>query len=477
MPEANEASNSKIHGKKIYIDRVPESSNCRLGGDPGSIIQQPPVVENLPTHNIGQSNNMISLRPKPFAAPVDASVPPASPSISQQQLKYQTGVVGNPRLMQQQDHHGPGGPVLNNAPPGASPDMMMNSYADNNINSAVSSLHHGKREGQDGQISPLSSLSKRSRLTSMGGHDGSSQHQQHIGPPHMDGGFNGLDSQWKNTLLQQHSLTRGIQYANTTGMQQKYPPQQMFEGGFNQDAGSMPFNVGQQQGIRYGGLKEEPVETERTELGRNKNDMQHMVVETEINHMDSQQQSRPQQRLPPQQIMRSSFPPQTTTWNSLGQPLETNISRKEDQFSKRKLVQSPRVSAGGLPQSPLSSKSGEFSSGSIGPQFGAGLSQKDKSAVTSVHAVGSLTSSANESMQRQQQHQAQMSVKRRTNSLPKTTPVMSGVGSPASVSNMGVPFNASSPSVGTPPLADQAMLERFSKIETLSVRYYVIHLN
>ncbi|GMJ08405.1 PHYTOCHROME-DEPENDENT LATE-FLOWERING [Hibiscus trionum] len=35
---------------------------------------------------------------------------------------------------------------------------------------------------------------------------------------------------------------------------------------------------------------------------------------------------------------------------------------------------------------------------------------------------------------------------------------------------MSVPLNASSPSVGTPSLGDQTMLERFSKIETVTMR-------
>jgi hypothetical protein len=47
---------------------------------------------------------------------------------------------------------------------------------------------------------------------------------------------------------------------------------------------------------------------------------------------------------------------------------------------------------------------------------------------------------------------------------------MSNVGSPASVSNISVPLNANSPSIGTPPMADQSMLERFAKIEMVTMR-------
>lgn len=384
----------------------------------------------------------------------------ALPIVSHQP-KYQLG-VGNPRMMQD---HGPG--LIPNAP-GASPsgqDMMI-SYA-NHMNSNVSSVQ-GKRENQDGQLSPMSSVNKRARLTSLGP---DAYQQQHMAA-HMDS-LQGSDSHWKATLLQQQSMARGIQYANT-GLN-KYP-QQVFEGGLNHEGGMTQFTVAQaaQQGMRN--AKEEPVDTERlekAELNQNNNEM-HML-EAERNHFELQQ-SRLQQRLPQHGVMRSSFP--QNPWNSLGQTLDNN-SRKEDQFPKRKPVQSPRVSAGVLPQSPLSSKSGEFSSGSMAPQLGPsatsalGSSHKEKMAVTSVPAVGgttSMTSSANDSMQRQ--HQAQLHSKRRSNSLPKTQ-AMSGVGSPASVSNISVPLNASSPPVGTPSLADPVMLDRFSKIEMVAGRYYV----
>lgn len=452
IPEITVTSNNKIHGKKVCIDGVPESSNCRsvdAGPIYGAVMHQN-MHDNLTAQNMGSSNLLAQRATKGFVP--DASV--ALPIISQQP-KYQLG-VGNPRTMQD---HGSG--LISNAP-GASPsgqDMMV-SYA-NHMNSNVSSVQ-GKRENQDGQLSPL--LNKRARLTSL---VPDAYQQQHVAP-NMDS-FQGSDSHWKATLLQQQSIARGINYANT-GMN-KYP-QQVFEGGLNQEGGMTQFTVAQ-QGMRN--AKEEPIETERLEkpeLNQTNNEM-HML-EAERNHIDLQQ-SRLQQRLPQHGLMRANFP--QTPWSSLGQPLDNN-SRKEDQFPKRKPVQSPRVSAGGLPQSPLSSKSGEFSSGSMN-QFGPvaasafGSSQKEKMAVTSGAAVGgttSMTSSASDAMQRQ--HQAQPSNKRRSNSLPKT-PAMSGVGSPASVSNMSVPLNASSPPVGTPPLADPVMLDRFSKIEIVAGRYNV----
>ncbi|KAL6564734.1 hypothetical protein OROMI_016184 [Orobanche minor] len=138
-----------------------------------------------------------------------------------------------------------------------------------------------------------------------------------------------------------------------------------------------------------------------------------------------------------EQVMSFTFP--QIPWNNLGQPLESN-ARKEDSYQKWKIVQSPRVSAGGIPQSPLSSKSEEFSSGSVGHQLGGAVTsgylppQKEK--VVNM----SMTSSAND------HHQAQLASKRRSNSAPKN-PAMSGVGSPASVSNMSMPINVGSPPV------------------------------
>ncbi|KAK6268285.1 hypothetical protein QUC31_012445 [Theobroma cacao] len=444
-PEVTVTSASKIHGKKVCTDRVPESSNGRLGEAgiiSGSLMPQQ-VQENLTSQN-NVSNNMLALRPKSFVQ--DSSVP-ALPMTSQSP-RYQMGVV-NARSMQD---HGSSSFVNPSTASPAGQDMTI-SYADS-INSGASLL--GKRENPDGPMSPLSGLNKRNRLNAVGP-DGIPQQQ--IGP-HMDG-LHGPDMTWKNMLLPQQAMARGIQYANV-GMQKH--PQQVFEGVVNQEAGAMPFAAGQ-QALRYG-AKEEPFDPDKldgSELNR----------ESDTNHLD-QQQTRLQPRLP-HGYVRPGFP--QTPWNNINQHVEKD-ARKDEQFQKRKSVQSPRLSGGALPQSPLSSKSGEFSSGSIGPHFGAvatttalGASQKEKAAVNSVPAVGgtpSLTSSANDSMQRQ--HQAQVAAKRRSNSLPKT-PAINAVGSPASVSNISVPLNASSPSVGTPPLADQSILERFSKIEIVTMRY------
>ncbi|KAJ7951479.1 Transcription factor SPT20-like [Quillaja saponaria] len=412
MQEVAVTSSNRIHGKKVCIDRVPESTNCRFG-DSGTISGLPMVSH---------------------------------------QSRYQMG-VGTPRSMQEH-----GSVSVFNAS-GASPaahDMMI-SHSDNANSSA--SLH-GKRDNQDGQMSPLSNFSKRARPASVGIEG---MQQQHVGSQ----GLQGSDMNWQNALLQQQVISRGMHYANPSV--QKFS-QQAFEGGLNQDTGALQFATGQ-QGMSYV-PKEEQFGTEKlngSELKRSKSEMQ---MEMETSHLDPQ--SRLQQRLPQHAVVRSNFP--QTPWNNLGQYMEKD-ARKEDQLQKRKSVQSPRLSAGAVAQSPLSSKSGEFSSGSVGLNFGTGATtpalgalQKEKTAITSVAAAGtpSLTSSANDSTLRQ--HNAQVAAKRRSNSLPKT-PGMSGVGSPVSVSNMSVPLNANSPSVGTPHLADQSMLERFSKIEMVTMRH------
>ncbi|XP_061949434.1 protein PHYTOCHROME-DEPENDENT LATE-FLOWERING [Populus nigra] len=433
-PEVTVTSNNRIHGKNVFINRVSESSNSRSGDSgiiSGNVIPQH-VQENQSTQNLGP-NNMLTLRARSFVP--DGNVPGLT--LVPQQQRYQIGI--SPRSMQDQ-----GSSLINVS--GASPSRQDMIVAYTNIINPGGSLH-GKRENQDAQSLPLSSFNKRARLTPAGP-DGIQQQQMGL---HMDS-LHESEMNWKNSLLQQQAMTRGIQYANS-GIQ-KYP-HQMLEGVVHQNAAATSFSAGQPC-MRLG-LKEEQLETEKPDvLGQGKNDRQ--MMEAEAGHLHTQQ-LQVQQRLP-QHLMRSNFP--QGGWNNLSQDC-----RKEEPHQKRKLAQSPRLSTG-LAHSPLSSKSGELSSGSAEPHFGAtvalGSSQRDKS----MAAAPSLTSSANDPLQRQ--HQAQVAAKRRSNSLPKT-PIMSNVGSPASVSNISVPLNANSPSIGTPPMADQSMLERFAKIEIVTMRH------
>ncbi|GAB4850016.1 hypothetical protein Ancab_029314 [Ancistrocladus abbreviatus] len=333
---------------------------------------------------------------------------------------------------------------------------MMMPYTDNMKSTA---LIHGKIENQDGQLSPFPAL-KRPRFGPVGP---DTVQQQQLGS-YMDG-LQGPDVQWRNPLLQQQANSRGIQYGSTSI--QNYS-QLVREGFSNQDiATSVPMG---QRTMRSStnGEHIEGEKSDKSDVTRGRSDMPNLGAES--NHMDP----RLQQRMPQHSFMRPGI--HQTGWNNLGQQVEKD-PRKEDQFQKRKLVPSPRLSAGTLAQSPLSAKSVDLPPVSLGTHYGAvssaaspGLSQREKPGVTSITAVPrsqSITSSANDSMQ---QHQAQIAAKRRSNSLPKT-PAMSGVGSPSSVSNVSVPMNAASPSVGTPSLSDPWMLDKFLKIEAVTQRY------
>ncbi|CAI0418968.1 unnamed protein product [Linum tenue] len=415
MPNVTVMSTNRLHGKKVSIDQVPESSSSRFA-ESGHMMQQYHVQENMTSPNLGPGS-MLGVGSRSFQ---DGNVQ-AIPLVSHQQ-RYQAA-AGNPRGIQD---HGSAGSLVNiSTSSSVGQDMMVN-HSDNM--SAGASLH-GKRENPDGQqTSQLPNFNKRSRMNSVG--------PEGIQQPQMDN-LQTSDMNWRNSLLQQQVMARGMQYGNNVGIQ-KYP--QMFEGVTNQ---------------RFG-PKEEQFDLEKLDGGSelsqgNKSDMQ-------------------MERLP-QHMMRPNFPP-ATAWSNFGQE-----TRKEDQqVPKRKSAQSPRVSGGALAQSPLSSRSGEFSSNSAGLHIGAvaaataalGSSQKDKSAVTSTpRAAASLNSSGNDSLPRQHQQPAQVVSKRKSNSVPRTTAAMSGVASPASVGNM----NAASPMVGAAQLADQVVLERFAKLEMVASRH------
>ncbi|CAH9098842.1 unnamed protein product [Cuscuta epithymum] len=435
IPKLDRLSNNPVSSKlnlaisTMRRKRLREISRPRDGG----ATMQHTVNGNAHLQS-NSPNNMGAARTNGFCS--DVSIPPASPLVSNH-IKNQIG-AGSPRIMQDQRQS-----VINSSAVSPMPDAMMNSAS-----------FHGKRENPEGQSHSVANLNKKARFGNMAP---DCNHLQNIGSQ-IDS-FNGPDSQWKNSLLHQQPIQRVAPYGNTDSQKCQ---QQMFEGGMNPQEAGVSVPVGQQV-ARYG-LKEEPTELDKP-MGSSRTVMQ--TMDTEMGHMEPQV-SRPHQKAT-NQFLRPGFP-QTTHWNNASQPLLENSSRKDDLFQKRKQVQSPHFSGGGLPQSPLSSKSGDFSSGSVGPhQYGpavtSGLtvSLKEKSGMTS------LASGVSDSMQRQ--HQAHIAAaKRRTNSLPKT-PVMSGVGSPASVSNMSVPINASSPPVGNQLSVEQVMLERFSKIEMIAARY------
>lgn len=427
MAEVTVTSNSQASGKKISIDKTPENGNCKPG-DSGLTVSGDVALQHIRTNLASQhpvSSSMPALQPKSFGQHVSR---PTLPSSSQSKIQ---AVVGYPRSIQDRVAESP----ANTLAAGAD---LINSYTDT-MNCSVS--FQGKRENPDTQMSPLSST-KRLKQTPLGP-DSNSIQQQQVGQS-LDS-VHGTDVHWKNPLFHPQYETRGVQYTNIGGQKYADPRQATLGGAQNQDAG-VSFYLEQQ------------------ELEKNK-DNPHMLV-TESTQLD-------QQRVRQQQVMRPHFTPHMAWQNP-------NDLRK-DELQKRKSAQSPRVSTGAVAQSPLSSKSGEIPNGSQGAHIGtvataAALGpQKEKAIGVTNAAVGtpSVASSPSDSMQRQ--HQATVAAKRRSNSLPKT-PAISGVASPASGSNMSVPLNANSPSIGTTTLPDQAILDRFSKIETLTQRYDKIQI-
>ncbi|KAK1307861.1 hypothetical protein QJS10_CPA09g00047 [Acorus calamus] len=444
-PEMAIVENSQAQGKRVCLDRLPENANC-MSGDPGSMSAEAAgqhYYENKTMQPV-LAGSIPDLRPKNFGQEISRQALPTIP------LHRIQSATGYPRVVQDRVPGSPANQFGGNPNiPLASMHNAMSSYT-NSGNSME------KSEIQDPQLTAISGM-KRLRQPTLG-LDNLQQHQQ-TGPS-LDG-RQGSDMQWKSPLQQQMEV-KGIQYTNM----HRYLPQAGLDGVTNQQAGA-PFYLGQQS-IRYG-VKEEQVGLEKWNKKEvvNPKDSPH-VVEPEINQME-QHQLRIQQ-MNQQPFSRSHFPPQSP-WHSVGSVGEKD-ARKDDVLQKRKSAQSPRVSSGAVVQSPVSSKSGEISSSSLGGHFGAITtasilgSQKEKTAAVSNAAVGtpSVTSSPSDSVQ----HQHQMG-KRKSNSIPKTTS-MSGVASPASVSNMNAPLNANSPSVGNAPV-DPVLLDRFSKIEMVTSKY------
>lgn len=434
-PEVTVTSNNQSHGKKVCIDRL--SENMGYNPDIGTIqgdgrlqrVHENTIAQHLP---VGIS----SMRPNTFAQEMGR---PALPLSSQS--KFQP-TINHPGVLQ--DH----GLPSNLAGVSTNVTSPLSPYSD--------SLH-GKRDIQDAQLTPMSGT-KRSKQNPVGV-DG--MQQQPTGPQFV--GLNGVDMQWK---LQQQLDVKGVQYSSTLSSQ-RYPSHVMSNISNQETGTSFYFN---QQGMRYAPKEEQTeMKLDRQELEKSKDARQ--ALATEGNILD-QQQLRPQH--PPQQQPLRNHLPTTTQWHNSRTVVDKD-PRKDDTLQKRKPMNSPRVSSGPMVQSPVSSKSGEISSGSVGGQFSAVAtsalgSQKDKLAATSNAALGapSVTSSPNDNVQRQ--HQTSVGAKRKANSVPKTQ-TMSGVGSPASVSNINAPLNANSPSVGNASMGDQVILEHFLKVDMLTQRY------
>ncbi|KAL6883706.1 hypothetical protein ACP4OV_011120 [Aristida adscensionis] len=421
-PEVVVTSSNMSHGKKVCIDRLSENAKAdEMGVTGGNATHQ--VADNITVHNISGGSQPL----RPNNSSQDAARMLLSQSGVQQTISY--SAFGNDRATGPANFTG-----IN--PSISSPQNMM-AYNDS---AAANGLLSVKREMQDAPLPDPKRIKPASGIDDV--------QQQQMRPQSLSG----QEMQWKNPQLHPQLDVKGLQYAPSLSGQ-RYPSTMMNN---MQDPGaSFYFN---QQGLRYGAKQEQMDSLDRSK------DMQSVVPESSL--LD-QQQNQPQQLS--QHLTARNNVPNMSQW----QKKEETI-----QSQRRKIPPSSRAPSGPMVQSPVSSKSGEISSSSMGGQFGSAVTsavigvQKDKFAANSSAAVGypSVASSPSDSMHRIQQPAVAPS-KRKTNSVPKTQPPASAVGSPASVSNMHSVLNASSPSVGTAPMGDQAILDKFAKIDTLSHRY------
>jgi hypothetical protein len=420
-PEVVVTSSNKSHGKKVCIDRLSENGKAdEMAITGGNAAQQ--AVDSCSLQNT-------SGVPQPLRrnnSSQDAARMLLSQSGIHQIINYSADcMVGSPTNFTG---------ISSNI---SSPRNMM-TYNDT---VSANGLRSVKREMQDASFQDPKRIKP-------GVIDDVQQHQ--LRPQSLAGA--GQDMQWKNQQLHQQLDVKGMQYAASSLSGQRYPALMMNN---MQDSGaSFYFN---QQSLRYGAKQEQMDGSDRS-----KDSIQSIAPE---GSMLDQQQSQAQ-HLSQQSTPRNNIP-NMAQWQNM---------KKDEINQRRKLVPNSRAPSGPMVQSPVSSKSGEISSGSMGGQFGSAVTsaigtQKEKFSNSNA-AIGypSVASSPSDSIHRIQQSTVAPS-RRKTNSIPKTQPPVSGVGSPASVSNMHSMPNASSPSIGTAPVGDQAFLEKFTKIDTLSQRY------
>lgn len=419
-PEVVVTSNNMSHGKKVCIDRVSENMKSDEMGISGvNAVHQ--GLDNTAIQNM--SGGSQTFRPANFSMLSQTGI--------QQTVNYPA--IGNDR--------GAGTP-MNYAGINSSISSPQNLMAYNETTNGLLSV---KREMAD---APLQDPKRVKTTVSV---DDMQQQQQ---TRHQPAGLGGQEMQWKNQQLQQLDV-KGMQYAASVGQRYTHP--------HVQEPASIYSN---QLGMRYGAKQEQ-----MDGMDKSKDTLQAMAPENSV--LDQQQPQAPH-------LSQQAGPRNMQQWQNPRFSGEKDL-KKEEMLQRRKIAATSRVSSVPMVQSPVSSKSGEISSSSMSAQFGAAVtsavmgSQKDKFPANSNPAVVGyppVASSPSDSMHRMQQPSVAPS-KRKSNSVPKTQPPVSGVGSPASVSNMHAVLNASSPSIGTAPMGDQAILERFVKIDAISQRYKI----
>ncbi|CAN6451395.1 unnamed protein product [Victoria cruziana] len=431
-PPVQVLSHNLSHGKKVSIGRVGEIEKDQLvSSSIDAAIQRP--AYNVPAQSLPSPSFRIQSSGQDFSR---QAMGVAS------QPKYQT-MINNSKSGHDSNVTSPNALATNtNFIPGTVHDLQ-NSYKD-----PRTSL--GKREGQCMQM-PSNFDTKRPRQEQLG-LDGI--HPQNAGSQ-VEYSLLGADS-WKNTLLQQQLDSKRSAIVTN----QKHPQQAesdarqtVLQGIPKPDAG-VPYV--DDRGMRYNVKVEQPeiVKLEKQDALMTKDDQSTLGIEP--SHTDSQMQPhQPAQ----QSFMRFSSQSQ---WHNLGNFIEKD-QKKEDASQRRKQAPTSRVSGGTMENSPVSSKSGEISSGSLGAHYSMSA-PKDKAVSLSDSATGatSVNSYLTDPGMRQQNS---VSGKRKQVPLARSTPV----GSP--------PFNANSPSIGTPPVPpsgpkpDPTVVERFSKLEAVVQRH------
>ncbi|KAJ8490894.1 hypothetical protein OPV22_012615 [Ensete ventricosum] len=285
---------------------------------------------------------------------------------------------------------------------------MISTYADTvGSNSAISL----KRENPDAQLTPVAAM-KKPKQTPVRLDD--IQQQQQTGPPLV--GLTGTDMKWKNQLPHSQPDIKGIQHSSTWGGQRYTLP--VMNNVPNNEPGAPFFN---QQGLRYGANEEH---SDRQETERPKDAPP--TLDSDNSVLDLQQLRA--QHLRQHSSMRN-HPPTAVEWQN-GRPITEDIV-KDDVHQRRISVPSPLVPSGPMVQSPVSSKLGDISCGSLAGQF---------SGVRTVSALGVQKG--------------------------KLTAITN-----ASVSSMNAPLAANSPSTTAAPMGDQVILERFAKIGVVTQRH------
>ncbi|RZS01049.1 hypothetical protein BHM03_00030848 [Ensete ventricosum] len=406
IAEVTVTADNQNLGKSICTDRKPGNPNCGQGGVGTSVctasLQQ--VYENISVQH--GSSGIPSFRHNNVGHEATRQTLPLHSEFKLQPAINSSAIAEDRASGLPRNFSG------DNAKMSLAQNMI-STYADTvGSNSAISL----KRENPDAQLTPVAAM-KKPKQTPVRLDD--IQQQQQTGPPLV--GLTGTDMKWKNQLPHSQPDIKGIQHSSTWGGQRYTLP--VMNNVPNNEPGAPFFN---QQGLRYGANEEH---SDRQETERPKDAPP--TLDSDNSVLDLQQLRA--QHLRQHSSMRN-HPPTAVEWQN-GRPITEDIV-KDDVHQRRISVPSPLVPSGPMVQSPVSSKLGDISCGSLAGQF---------SGVRTVSALGVQKG--------------------------KLTAITN-----ASVSSMNAPLAANSPSTTAAPMGDQVILERFAKIGVVAQRYVIYNL-